>query len=180
MRAKLGANHPVTLAVQADLGWAFQQKGDLLRAEAIYRDILARRKPGDVNDQGDFANILAYLGSCLSEQKKWPEAEAVLRESLRMRDARNLGDDWERFNTLSELGGSLLGQKQYPEAEPLILSGYEGIKAREARIPRRARRLLNTAAERVVKLYEAWGKPEKADAWRAKLKLPWAEAIRKP
>ncbi len=162
MRAKLGENHPVTLTVQTDLGLAFQQKGDLLRAEAIYRDILARRKPGDVTDHPDFATSLAYLGSCLSEQKKWPEAEAVLRESLRIRDARNLGDDWKRFNTLSELGGSLLGQKKYAEAEPLVLSGYEGIKAREARIPRQDRRLLNTAAERVAKLYEAWGKPEKA------------------
>jgi len=33
------------------------------------------------------------------------------------------------------LGGSLLGQKKYAEAEPLLLSGYEGMKQREVKIP---------------------------------------------
>ena len=30
---------------------------------------------------------------------------------------------------------SLLGQRKYAEAEPLLISGYEGLKAREARLP---------------------------------------------
>jgi hypothetical protein len=30
---------------------------------------------------------------------------------------------------------------------------------------------LSEAAERVVRLYEAWGKPEQAAAWKAKLGL---------
>jgi hypothetical protein len=46
------------------------------------------------------------------------------------------------------------------------------MKAREARIvvPDRAR--LREAAERVVRLYEDWGKPEQAAAWKAKLGMP--------
>ena len=69
------------------------------------------------------------------------------------------------------LGGSLLGQKKYAEAEPLILAGYEGMKGREAKIPAHGKLRLTEAAERVVRLYEAWGKPEKAAAWKAKLGL---------
>ena len=45
-------------------------------------------------------------------------------------------DDWPRFNAMSLLGGALLGQGRYAEAEPLIVAGYEGMKAREAKIPR--------------------------------------------
>ena len=35
---------------------------------------------------------------------------------------------------MSLLGGALLGQGRYAEAEPLVVAGYEGMKAREARI----------------------------------------------
>jgi eukaryotic-like serine/threonine-protein kinase len=48
------------------------------------------------------------------------------------------------------------------EAEPLILQGYEGMKAREAKIPAPAKKRLAEAAERVVKLYEVWGRKNKA------------------
>ncbi|SRR5579883_3164971 len=97
-----------------------------------------------------------------------------LRECLPIREAE-LPDDWRRFNTSSLLGGSLLGQTKYAKAEPLIVSGYEGMTARQAKIPAQSRRSLAEAAERVVKLYEAWGKPEKAAAWRETLIPPKAE-----
>ena len=78
---------------------------------------------------------------------------------------------WSRFNTMSLLGEALLGQGRHAEAEPLVVSGYEGLKAREASIPPQARSRLDEAAERVVRLYEAWGKPAQAAAWKAKLGL---------
>ena len=69
-----------------------------------------------------------------SRQRKWAEAEAILRECLAIREKAQ-PDDWTTFNTRSQLGGSLMGQKKFAEAEPLILAGYEGMKAREAKIP---------------------------------------------
>ena len=89
-------------------------------------------------------------------------------------------DDWTTFNTRSLLGGSLLGQKKYAEAEPLIVSGYEGLKAREAKIPPPGRPRLAEAGERVVRLYEDWGKKDKAAEWRAKLAKPTDEAKIEP
>ena len=59
-------------------------------------------------------------------------------------------------------GDSLLGQKKYAEAEPLLLSGYEGMKAREARLPASRKFHLAEACERIVRLYEAWGKTDEA------------------
>jgi hypothetical protein len=60
---------------------------------------------------------------------------------------------------LSVLGGSLLDQGCYAEAEPLLVAGYEGMKARESRIavPEQFRQ---ESAERVVHLYEAWNQPD--------------------
>jgi hypothetical protein len=110
---------------------------------------------------------LAFL---LFDTGRLAEAEPVLRECLAIRE-KTQPDDWTTFNTRSSLGGALLGQKKFAEAEPLILAGYEGMKAREGKIAPAGRPRLAAAARRVVELYEAWGKPEKAAEWRAKLGL---------
>ena len=79
-------------------------------------------------------------------------------------------NDWAGF---IDHRGSLLGQKKYAEAEPLILSGYEGMKTREASIPTQHMPCLTQAAGRMVKLYEAWGMPDKAAKWRKEVeKMP--------
>jgi hypothetical protein len=111
---------------------------------------------------------LAQLGKALLQQRKWSEAESILRECLKIREAK-LPDDWSRFNTMSQLGGALLGQARYADAEPLVVRSYEGMKAREAKIPPKAKLRLPEAAELVVRLYDACGRPERAAEWRAKL-----------
>jgi hypothetical protein len=72
---------------------------------------------------------------------------------------------------MSKLGGALLGQGRYAEAEPLITQGYEGMRARAAKIPPLGKPRLSEAAQRVMQLYQAWGQPEKAAAWKARLGL---------
>ena len=74
----------------------------------------------------------------------------------------------------------MLGQKKFADAEPLILAGYEGMMARHVKIPASGKPRLNDAAQRVVQLYEDWGKKDKAAEWRAKLAKAPAEAKRQP
>ena len=62
-----------------------------------------------------------------------------------------------------------IAQERYAESEPLLRDSVE-----EAPRFRRAKKL-PPAVERLVKLYEAWGKPGEADAWRAKLEALTAE-----
>jgi hypothetical protein len=70
------------------------------------------------------------------------------------------------INSQSLLGEALLEQQKYAEAEPLLIAGYEGMKQREATIPPQAKSQLPMALERLVRLYEAWGKPDEAAKWR--------------
>jgi hypothetical protein len=113
---------------------------------------------------------MAVLGQSYLKLHRYTEAEALLRECLAVPE--EIKDEaWVRSVTRSQLGGAMLGRKQYSEAEPLLLSGYEGMRTEEARIPASRKSELREAAERVVQLYEAWGKPEKAAEWRAKLGL---------
>ena len=83
-------------------------------------------------------------------------------------------DDWRTFNTRSLLGGSLLGQKKYAEAEPLLLSGYQGMKQREEKIPAVSMGRLREAGQRLVELYEVTGRPEQASEWKERLTIDQA------
>ena len=112
--------------------------------------------------------MMATLGIALVKQQKWGEAESVLKPCLALRE-KGQPDNWTTFNTRSLLGDCLLAQARYAEAEPLIIAGYEGMNTREAKIPALSRPYLDEAAGRVVRLYEAWGKPEKAAEWGRKL-----------
>ena len=91
-----------------------------------------------------------------------------MRQSLTIRE-QSQPDAWMMFNTKSLLGGVLLGQKKYADAEPLLLSGYEGIKRREAKLCPQDKIRLTEATQRLVQLYETWDKKDKATEWRKKL-----------
>jgi hypothetical protein len=96
---------------------------------------------------------------------KLDEAETALRESLSLYEKTGPGS-WTYWHVASLLGGCLAGQERFAEAEPLLLDGYLKMQPPGAPVPRRWHR---AAGERIVALYEAWGKPEKAAEWRARL-----------
>ena len=81
-------------------------------------------------------------------------------------------DGWRRYHCESVLGGSLAAQDKHAEAEPLVLSGYQGWHQREALMPYEDRPLVEDAATRIVSLYQAWGKPDKAAEWQRRTKRP--------
>ncbi len=60
-------------------------------------------------------------------------------------------------------------KENYAEAEPLLLSGYEGMKQREEKIPAQGKIRLTEALRRLLELYDTWDKKDKADEWRKKL-----------
>jgi hypothetical protein len=76
---------------------------------------------------------------------------------------------WHQYNCRSLLGASVAGQKNFSEAEPLLVSGYEGMRQRQATIPSGDRSALDEAGQGIVKLYQNWGKPEKAAEWQQRL-----------
>jgi eukaryotic-like serine/threonine-protein kinase len=168
--SKLGPDHPNTLGSRYNLASAYSSAGRWVDAEPLFRDTLDRRRKREKPNSPLLAGDLANLGRNLLKQSKWSEAEPLLRESLAIR-VQAIPDDYRRFNTASQLDGALLGQGKYADAEPLVVAGYEGMKAREAKIPAIGKIYLTEAAERVIQLYRAWGKPDQAAAWAARLGL---------
>jgi len=110
-------------------------------------------------------DLLNRLGQARLRQEHFAAAEGPLRDALALREKAQ-PDEWTTFNSKSLLGEALLGQKRFAEAEPLLLDGYRGMKQREAKIPAAAAFRLSDAADRLIRLYEGWKKPDELAKWR--------------
>jgi tetratricopeptide (TPR) repeat protein len=158
-----------------NLGWvggqlldAYIKAGRSAEAAKLAADIVADARGTAPEGSPQLAGALAESGLALLQFKDYAGAEPILRACLAIRE-RTQPDHWSTFNAHSMLGGAVLGRKKYAEAEPLLVSGYEGMKRREATIPPMGRIRLTEALERLVQLYESWGRPREAARWRAEL-----------
>jgi tetratricopeptide (TPR) repeat protein len=168
-RATRGEDHPSTLVFQRGFARTYEKAGRYRDAEPLYRrtvEAAGRQKPR--NDRF-YSDSLAMLGRCLNRQAKHAEAVPILRECLEIKEKTQPGD-WTTALARSLLGEALAGQREVPAAEPLLLDAYKALIERREKIRPLDRDVtLRDAAERLVRLYEAWGKPDKAEEWRKRL-----------
>jgi tetratricopeptide (TPR) repeat protein len=167
-RSVLGEDHPDTLAAMGNLGTLYQVQGKYAHAEPLLAKALAlsRRVLGE--EHPNTQALIANMWTQYRMQDKYTQldgAEPGLREGLNDYEK----DGWLRYLTQSRLGESLADQRRYTEAEPLLLSGYGGMIQRVGAIPRDNLSEVETAGDRIVQLYQDWGKPEQAAEWRARL-----------
>ena len=109
------------------------------------------------------------LGRILVSQDRWAKAAPLLREAIAIREKRLPPRNWKTAKSRSLLGAALAGLGRFEQAEPLLLAGYEIIT--EDRGPRHRRTY--QALQRIIFLYEKWGKPQEAAEYRAKLPEPY-------
>jgi hypothetical protein len=154
----------------SNLGWAYLEQGKVAEAGTLCELALqaTRRKP-DGNPLAA-ACTLIQLGAVRLAQEKYAEAEMLLREGSPFAE-KYWADEAYRPYVGSMLGASMSGQKKYADAEPFLLQGYEGLQQRQASVPPyfNARRRITESLERLVQLYDAWGKPAQAAEWKQKL-----------
>jgi hypothetical protein len=176
MRRYFGQQHPFTLKAIQRLIRVYQLQGRHAQAAPLLAESLSSARK--VHDAGHplVSAILHLLGRSLLAEKKYAEAEQPLRECLqgmlRERSGRLTRGSSPVF-VQGLLGESLLGQRKFADAEPLLLASYDGLtKAPDAGDPEAIRpreRLGIVALERIVRLYEAWGQPGRAEASRKDL-----------
>jgi eukaryotic-like serine/threonine-protein kinase len=134
---------------------------------------VAKKKYGPKSLQYAGVEGLTGLGANLLQQKKYADAEPILRESLAILQKEE-PEVWETLRTQSLLGGAVLGQQNYAAAEPHLVQGYQGMKKTEKSRGTRhfgptPEQRLAESLERLVQLYDAWGKPDEAAKWRKEL-----------
>lgn len=191
VQADLGANHcaagqfaegiPLLVEVhrkggaQPHLTWvgkalltAYVRAGKTTEARALVAEqVRAARERFSSADPRLNAELSA-AGRALIDAQAYVAAEPLLRESLSLAE-RQVPDAWTTHHVKSLLGGALLGQRNYSDAEPFLIQGYAGLKECAAKIPPEEQSYLTTAQERLVELYDAWGKPDDAVRWRKEL-----------
>ena len=152
------------------LGWAYLEQDDVARADTLCDLAWQAMGRNPAATPVNNPQIVAHLGAVRLAQQNYAEATELLREGLHLTEKHDLDAGW-RFYVMSLLGASLAGQKNYDDAEPLLLQGYEGLQQRQASLPPylNAPRRITESLERLVQLYDAWGKPAQAAGWKQKL-----------
>jgi tetratricopeptide (TPR) repeat protein len=164
----LGPKHPNTVLIMNNLGLAYQDVGQFAAALPLHEEALRLAKEVFGRTHSHTIRITGHLVKCHMDSKQFEPAEKVIREWLSLQQQKE-PDAWTTYNAQSILGRALLEQKKYAEAEPFLLQGHEGMAQREAKIPPKDKARLIQTVEHLVQLYDAWGKPDKAAEWRAKL-----------
>ncbi|HEV7860888.1 MAG TPA: serine/threonine-protein kinase [Pyrinomonadaceae bacterium] len=105
-----------------------------------------------------YPTVLIIKGLILDKTGKSQEGEKILREALRLRVASLPKEHFWVALAKDALGECLTTQKRFNEAEPLLVESYTTL---DSQLGQRDPRTVE-ALGRLVNLYQAWGKPERA------------------
>jgi len=112
-------------------------------------------------DERMVAKTERVLALHLQREGRPGDAEAMFAQADgRLRRILPEGN-WEIGRLLSEWGGCRVDRGAYAEAEPLLLEGHSILEK-----DRGARKPASEARGRLVRLYEAWGRPADAARWK--------------
>ena len=108
------------------------------------------------------AQSLQVLGEMYADYQRYPEAERTFRRAAEQFSRAVLSSDWRSAWNKSTLGEVVALQGRYAEAEPILLEGFRILDED----PETRQRTLEDARDRIVRLYEAWGRRADANTWR--------------
>ena len=164
-RLVLGEEHPDTLESMTDLAVVYGKLGRYEQAELLAHkslDIQTR-----VLGEAHWWTLISMhsVAVLYMDQARYEEAESWFKNVLTLR-RQVLGE--QHPHTLESMNGLAVlykVQARYDEAEPLLLEAIEGRRLKLGdKHPHTQDSMRN-----LIALYEAWGKPEKAAQWRARM-----------
>jgi serine/threonine protein kinase/tetratricopeptide (TPR) repeat protein len=169
-RQALGERHPTLAPVLNNLGRILLADGKHDEAASALRDALSIAVPAFGSDHPLTAIYKINLASVHLARNEAAAAEPLLRQALAVRSRapglvptrrRTLPeDDWSVAATRSLLGAALVALKRYDEAEAVLLEARRELSAAPG--PQRLEEA--ETITRLIRLYNAWGRPERAAA----------------
>ena len=165
-RAMIEASKSEQVAsVLNNLAGLLESKGDYAAAEPLYREALAMTRSTLGDEHPLVGRSLRNLAVVLKGQGKMSEAEPLAREARVVLTKTLPEEHWLMANVESMLGSCLAALERYEEAEPLLLNAHPAMKVAKGENNWRTIQALGPIAQ----LYAAWGWPEQAADWQAKL-----------
>ena len=163
-RRALGERHPKVALCLRNIGQALSGQRRHDEAERVLKEALALDRSALGRDHPAVAKSLTYLAESQCRSGKALEAERSAREALTINIARLGNEHPQTKESEGALGCALVKLSRVAEAEPFLLSqvaALEGDRGAQVEYP--------DAVQQIIDMYTAWGKPDKAAEWRAKL-----------
>jgi serine/threonine-protein kinase len=161
----LGQDHPDVASSLSTLGIVIREQGRAAEAEQLFRESLQLRTKIFGKNHPATARTQAQLAEALFDQKRISEAEQLLRESIVIQENSHSTSKIDLEIARSALANCLAARREFIHAERLFIGSYQSLVAIAG--PRNPSAL--ETARRIVKMYEAWGKTDKANAYLTKL-----------
>jgi tetratricopeptide (TPR) repeat protein len=181
-RKALGEEDHETAVSLSDLAHVLRRRGDLAGAESLFRQALPIFRKTRGEDHPHVAAILNDLALIAADREDYPASEALFRQALAM-DRKTLGEKHpDVASKLINLSRALLEQGKYEEAASVLQEGLQITQASlggdhplmafgkiylaRVFLARNDPAAAEATRARLVALYEAWGRPEKAAPYR--------------
>jgi serine/threonine-protein kinase len=167
-RRSVGEESPRLASALEAFADSLRSVGRLDEAEAALTEAMAimRLRRGD--DHPSMAALFVTEARLLLARGRAADAETTVRKALSIRERVMPGDDPRLALTRAVLGEALTTLTRYAEAEPLLLEAHRVYNSQSGRVMRDAR----YTVARLVALYDAWGRPNRAAPYRALLAQP--------
>jgi tetratricopeptide (TPR) repeat protein/predicted Ser/Thr protein kinase len=164
-RRLFGPDDSDTMATMGNLGVVYHRQGRFQEAARINEAVLESNRRLLGADNPKTLVILHNLAGTYEDMGRLDEAEKLYRDVIELR-RRVIGESHPRTITSMRMLGSLyLESKRFDEAETLLLSAHSSA----ARAMGEHDAVVQRVAKELTKLYDAWGRPKEASAWRSKL-----------
>ena len=145
--------------------------GDTERLDSLVEPFTAicERTASLSDDHPDRSGAPLLLGLTYHHLGDQKAAEPLLRQAVELRELHlPANEQWMTGYARGVLGECLARQGNFAAAESLFLDAWESMRAMRGEIFHRT----GEAARCLIALYEAWGKPELAEAFQARRSLP--------
>jgi len=161
---KLEGKHSLLPYIKGNLAVVYLKQSRYDEAEQIYKELIKADEDSEDFD-GINHNLYKSLGATYRSQGRYDEAEKFLTEALKA-SREQLGIEHPQvIGYMKYLALLHIDQERYDDAEKLLL---EAVNVSYVKLgdthPRTLKLIIN-----LIKLYEAWNKPEEAEKWWAKL-----------
>jgi len=158
-----GRRHASVLGAMNNLAALRRDRGAYLEAEPLYVETLALRRELYPDQRVPQAFSLYGLGLIMTETGRPAEGETRLREALQILHEEVPGSPLVPI-TRTALGHAIARQNRFGEAERILLPAWE--ETLEGPLNNREKA---KGTERLISLYEAWGRLTRADRYRQQL-----------
>ncbi|MCP4664266.1 MAG: tetratricopeptide repeat protein, partial [bacterium] len=151
-------DHPKVARARNNLAMVLHAQGHLEEAEDEFRAALEIQLSKLGKNHREVVVTKRNLAALLAAKGQPAAGERLAREALAIFRKTQVDGTWLIAYAESVLGACLTGLGRFPEAEGLLVGNYDPIRrVRGERSP-----YTRYVRDRIVELYEAWGKPELA------------------